>query len=103
MEIVRNESLGMSRDVLKASGAVAESLANRGEMHALRVFDFASKATQDAIAKGIIGLPESWKTLQIADTLARRAAGLDKNTDQTVSVNLAMFANTGGWTASKES
>jgi len=85
---------------------VAGSLLERGQKYSLRMFDFASKQAEKAMIDDFEAA-DTWKKLQIADTLARRAAGLDKNDDKTsVSVNLAMFTaqksgGETGWTVAE--
>lgn len=75
----------------KSSEIVALSLAERGEQHALNVFAVTSKVLRRSLDK--LPDPKDWKTAQIVDLMARRAAGLDRPETANVSVNLAMFAS----------
>lgn len=78
----------------KALEVAAKSLAERGDAYGLRVFDYASSAVQKAMDQGLLPTPDNWKTVAIADQMARRAAGLDKTSaSANVSVNLAMFSS----------
>lgn len=56
-----------------AAVAVAATLAERGEKHREEVFEKASGALKKAKLKP----PRNWKDADIADKMARRAAGLD--------------------------
>jgi hypothetical protein len=101
MKFINNETVtngtGMS-----GLQVVASSLVQRSQDYSLRVFDATSQAVLSAIKAGL-PIPENWKTLAIADQMARRAAGLDRPDQAQVSVNLAMFTGEGeGWTVSEE-
>lgn len=76
-----------------ALSVTAETLTERAQAYSLTVFDAASKAVQTALPK--LPTPDSWKTAAIADAMARRAAGLDRV--ENTSVTLVQL---GGWQAS---
>lgn len=79
----------------------AQNLAQRAESYSLNVFNKVSALAEKGLDS--LPVPDSWKSFQIADTVARRAAGLDK-AQQDVTVNLAMFQHEAGpaWTAESE-
>ncbi len=82
----RNKARGMGNQSIvrgvsetpTAIAVVASTVAEKGEAHALRVLDFASRMTAEAIAGEKVPTPSNWKELDTADRMARRAAGLDK-------------------------
>jgi len=108
MRLARDATLGGGGEVErpKTIELMAAGLLERGNAHSLRVFDHVSEKVAKAIKTDVLPIPDSWKTFQIADSIARRAAGLDKPSENaSISVNLAMFtAQTGkeaGWTVAE--
>lgn len=65
---------------------VGETLQEKAEAYGLIVFNKTSEAVKKALDQGL-PTPDNWKTLAIADQMARRAAGLDKPQTQ---VNIAL-------------
>jgi hypothetical protein len=79
-------------DPAKATAMVTEALGmtwqQKGEAHRNLVFDIA----HNAIKKAKMPAPVKWAELDIADKLARKAAGLESGESQ---VNIAILPN--GW------
>lgn len=69
---------------------VASTLGERAESYSLRMFDWASGQADKSMKSNAIQPPSNWKELDTADRMARRAAGLDKQTTA-VQVNLGSF------------
>ncbi len=80
----REQTQGLSRNVPKAEEVAGKSLVERGERHAIRVFEAASAALERSLPT--LPDPDNWKTAAIADQMARRAAGMDKQASVTVNV-----------------
>ena len=57
----------------KSIEALAESWQERGEQHRIAAF----RAAHNAFLKACLPAPETWRELELADRIARRAAGLD--------------------------
>lgn len=75
----------------KATVLTAETLQEQASAYSLKMFKFASKSA--LAGSKVVTTPDNWKSLDTADRMARRAAGLDKADSQSVTVNL------GGWQA----
>jgi hypothetical protein len=68
--------------------AVAETWAEKGEMHRALAFNLASGALAAAARTG--GLPiESWRDAHLADQVARKSCGLDHE-NTAVNINMAL-------------
>lgn len=76
-----------------ALSVTAETLQDRASAYSLRMFDYASGQVEKAVKAELVPTPDDWKSLDTADRMVRRAAGLDKADSQSVTVNL------GGWQA----
>lgn len=72
----------------KAGEIMGKSLAEQGEAHALKVFQHTSKKLLRALPS--LPDPQTWKDANTVDSMARRAAGLDKPTAQ-LAVQVSMF------------
>ena len=64
---------GLQSPVLEAGKAVAKSWAERGESYRRMMFEKTSKLMEQAT----LAPPKNWKDADVADKMARRAAGLD--------------------------
>lgn len=64
---------------------VAETLQERAEAYSLNTFNKVSALAKKGLE--LLPTPDTWKTFQIADTIARRAAGLDRPQTQ---INVAI-------------
>lgn len=64
---------GLQSPVLEAGKAVAKSWAERGESYRRMIFEKTSKLMEQAT----LAPPKNWKDAEVADKMARRAAGLD--------------------------
>lgn len=84
------DSRSSNAEALKVT---AETLQERASAYSLRMFDYASGQVEKAVKAELVPTPDNWKSLDTADRMARRAAGLDKADSQSVTVNL------GGWQA----
>lgn len=69
---------------IAVTNALLDTWANRGEIHRNTIYSMASKAITGAKMQTV----KSWKDAEIADKMARRAAGLDcgdtPNANQTI-------------------
>ncbi len=68
----------------QTAAAVAKSLLARGQAHAEKVFSKASIACE----RSKIQAPKNWKDFEIADRVARRASGLNDDTQTGVNISL---------------
>lgn len=76
------------------SNAVALTWAEKGESHRKMMFDLANKALTKAVSN--IQPPKNWKDVEIADKVARRAAGLeDAQPQQNLLVSLGGMGGMG--------
>ena len=72
---------GMDKAILAMKGALAATWAEKGEGYRLMMFDRVTSALQKIIMKP----PQNWKDLELADRIARRAAGLkDEQVNNTI-------------------
>ena len=70
------------QDMQVSAMATSKSLSEKGQAYSSRVFDKISKLVESANLPS----PKNWKDLEIADKVARRAAGLDIPENQTTTV-----------------
>lgn len=70
---------------------------SKGAGHRAHVF----KIAHEALKKASLPAPRSWKDAQIADNMARKAAGLDEERGNTAVINIGWMHGTIGGTPSR--
>jgi hypothetical protein len=73
----------------QAANVIAESWAERGEVHRAVAFQLAHDSLKAAAKKGLS--IESWRDADLADKTARRNAGLDDSDAHNVSIGMALI------------
>lgn len=84
-------SVEPKQDILEKTAELLEmDWKNKGAGHRAHVF----KIAHEALKRASLPAPKSWKDAQIADNMARKAAGLEESNAMTAVVNVGFLQQT---------